>query len=61
MPGPDVSDPAYWQRRAAAVRRIAASVDDSVLRRHLERLAVTYDEIAGLTRLFPPAVRSAET
>ncbi|HTI85559.1 MAG TPA: hypothetical protein VL966_03060 [Alphaproteobacteria bacterium] len=54
MPGPDVSDPAYWQWRAAAVRKIAASVEDSVLRRHLERLAVTYDEIADLAKLLPP-------
>ena len=58
MPDPDVSDPAYWQWRAVSVRKIAAAVDDPALRGHLERLAVTYDEIAELAKLLPPAVES---
>ena len=56
MADPEVPDPAYWQRRAATVRQIAAGVADPALRFQLDRLAATYDDLAELADRVPRAV-----
>ncbi|MGE5537141.1 MAG: hypothetical protein ACM30I_00875 [Gemmatimonas sp.] len=56
MPDPEVPDPRYWRRRAAAVREIATGVGDTVLRFHLERLAATYEDLAKLADHVPRSV-----
>jgi formylglycine-generating enzyme required for sulfatase activity len=53
----EITDPAYWRRRAEEARRLAKQLSDPVARQTLEDIAANCDQLAEITA----ARRSAET
>jgi len=54
---PEITDPAYWRRRAQQARRMAEQLSDPFARQTLEEIAANCDQLADLTA----ARRTAKT
>jgi hypothetical protein len=53
----EITDPAYWRRRAEEARRLAKQLSDPVARQTLQDIAANCDQLAEITA----ARRTAET